>query len=158
MKFLALIATAAAVRLNAEETLPTAAEVMAQCDKNGNGKLGFGEVKGCLTKAVKKGQMSEADAKKAGDLLLKNAYITENTFTAAAVKDFGATEAEATTAFDHVDTNENGTLSYDECAAALDWAIKNGKMKASDLNKAKWYLAKKAKIGPKGIAAALAQW
>ena len=48
MKFLALIATAAAVRLNAEETLPTAAEVMAQCDKNKNGKLNFGEVKSCL--------------------------------------------------------------------------------------------------------------
>ncbi len=74
------------------------------------------------------------------------------------MKDFGATKAEAETIFDHVDTNENGSLSYDECKAALEWAIKNGKMKASDLDEAKWYLAKKARIGKKGVAAALANW
>ena len=159
MKFLALIATAAAVRLNdMESELPSVSDIMKACDTNGNGKLNFKEVKSCLTGAVKDKKMTEADAKKAGELILKAAYITENTFVKAAVKDFGATKAEAETIFDHVDTNENGSLSYDECKAALEWAIKNGKMKASDLDEAKWYLAKKAKIGPKGIAAALKEW
>ena len=140
------------------EELPTADEVLGHCDANSDGSLDYAEAKACLTAAAKGGHMSVADAKKAGDLLLKNAHISKETFIDAATSDFGASASEAETIFGHVDSNNNGSISYDEAKAAVEWAVKNGKLAKKDVKKAAHYLSTHATIGKAGITAALSQW
>lgn len=140
------------------EELPTADQVLEHCDANDDGSLNYKEAKACLTAAVKGDHMTAADAKKAGDLLLKNAHITKATFVAAAQKDFKASAEQANEIFGHVDSNNNGSISYDEAKAAVEWAVENGKLPKNKVKEAKRYLSRKATIGKAGIAAALSQW
>merc|ERR1711918_61917 len=97
-------------------------------------------------------------ARKAGRLLLKNAFISEAKFVKAAAKEFNTTEEEVQKVYDQMDTNDDGKLSYKECKKAIKWAVKNGHMKAEDIPKAKEFLTGLASIGKNGIKKALKQW
>jgi Ca2+-binding EF-hand superfamily protein len=141
-----------------DDELPTAEEVLGHCDTDNNGRLNAAEAKTCLTAAVEGGQMTKKEARKAGRLLLKNAFISEANFVKAAAKEFNTTEAEVQKVYDQMDKNDDGKLSYKECKKAIKWAVKNGKMKAEDIPKAKEFLTGLATIGKAGITNALKQW
>ena len=49
MKFLALIAAAAAIKIQKWNSVPTAAQVLATCDTNGDGVMSSSEFDTCFT-------------------------------------------------------------------------------------------------------------
>merc|ERR1711907_282751 len=104
------------------------------------------------------GHMTKKEAKKAGRLLLKNAFISEAKFVKAAQKELNMSEAEVQKIYDNMDTNDDGKLSYKDCKKAIKWAVKHGHLKEEDVPKAKEFLTGLATIGKAGITKALKQW
>ena len=156
MKFLALIATAIAVRLSEDKISGkvTAAKIMADCNKNGDKVLDAPEVVACF----KSNGVDEKDAKMAASYMLKNAFIPSSNWKAVADGITAATPAtvkESDVAA--CDTNGNKKLSYGEVKACLKKNAKVLGLKSKkDWAKAKWGLARAAQINQAGLKATLA--
>ena len=79
MKFLATLAIAAAVRLNIDEDKKiegkvTAAKIWDNCNTDGDNDLDYKEVVTCMND----NEVSKKDQKKAGNVILKFAYIPKS--------------------------------------------------------------------------------
>ena len=141
MRFFAILAIAAAVRLQSEVTKdPTAAEVFGECNANGDDVLNFEEV----TKCMKKHNIPEKMQKKIGNNLLKFASIDKSRYAAIAKGINELTKLTNVKASDVAacDTNTNGSLSYKEVETCLKAHAKAlGLTNKKRWNKAKWALA-----------------
>ena len=85
MKFIALIATAAAIRLSEEvdkkiEGEVTAAKVWDTCNTDGDNDLDYEEIVTCM----KDNNVSKKDQKAAGSVMLRFAYIPKSNWDAVA--------------------------------------------------------------------------
>ena len=152
MKSFALIAIAAAVRLQAEEG-PTAAQVFKECNTDGDNDLDYKEVTACF----KKHKVSAKDQAKYGNALLKYAYIPKSNWAAVAAGVTKYTPATVTTAdVASCDVNGNNKLSYKEVAACLKANAESLGLKTKkDWEAAKWGLAHAAVITQKGLKKAM---
>ena len=83
MKFLALIAAAAAIKIQKWTTVPTAAQVLATCDANGDGVIDTTEFDTCFT-ANAPSTLTDAQKAFIENALLNNGKIPVAAFMAVA--------------------------------------------------------------------------
>ena len=157
MRFFAILAIAAAVRLQSETTGPTAKQIFDTCDNNGDNVLDYKEVVACMNAH----NIPENKQKEYGSQALKFAYIPKSNFGAVAkgVSAFTGGAVSVKAAAKEVkacNTDNDNKLTYGEVKACLK---KNAKALGLDSKKrwaeAKWGLAKAAVINMKGLKAAM---
>ena len=163
MKFLATLAFAAAVRLNVqadeEKNGLTVKKIFTACNTDGDNDLDYKEIVTCMQAH----NTTKKDMKKAGNVLLKYAYIPKSNFGAVAkgVSAFtggNVTVAEVAKEIKVCNTNNDKKLTYKETKKCL---VKNAKAlgltSRAKWNAAKWGLAQAAVINRKGLRKALAK-
>ena len=165
MKVLAIIATAAAVRLGAEEDAskkydtskwPSAKKVFKHCNTNGDKLLDAGEVVACMKNAG----FTWEEGVKTADHILKYAHLPESALEPIANGISAHTKGKvsvdaAKKAIIACDTDKSKSLSYGETVACLKKHQKVLGIKTDkDWSKAKWALAHFAVIDKKSFKAA----
>ena len=83
MKFLALIAAAAALKIQRWNSVPTASQVLTDCDANGDGVINSNEFDTCFT-ANAPADLTQAQKDFIEDALLDNGKIPVADFIKAA--------------------------------------------------------------------------
>ena len=118
MKFLALIAAAAALKIQKWNNVPSAAQVLATCDANGDGVIDTNEFDNCFTANAPSG-LTQAQKDFIENALLNNGKIPVKAFMAVA-RAQGDSKAEAAARFRAVDTdNDPSAVSVTELRAYL---------------------------------------